>query len=112
MRPTLVERYKLLSNSDVVIHDIKELGGDGTRKHRRVSAVTVKQCLKVLLQWDDFGQYLWSCMGRLSKSGILLFLTLIQTLPLTKTLTPTLTLTLTLTLALTLTLTLTLTQEM
>jgi hypothetical protein len=63
--------YRLISNTHTycILHYAKELGGDGSRKHRRVSALTVKQCLKVLFQWEDFGQYLWASMGRLSKTG-------------------------------------------
>ena len=31
--------------------------------------MTIKDCLKVVFQWDDFGQYLWASMGRLAKTG-------------------------------------------
>ena len=34
-----------------------------------MSALTIKDCLKVVFQWDDFGQYLWSSMGKLTKTG-------------------------------------------
>ncbi len=33
-----------------------------------MSSLTMKDCLKVLFQWDDFGQYLWASMGRLAKN--------------------------------------------
>jgi hypothetical protein len=47
----------------------QEIGGDGSRKERRVSSLTIKDCLKVVFQWEDFGQYLWASMGRLAKTG-------------------------------------------
>jgi hypothetical protein len=34
-----------------------------------MSALTIKDCLKVVFQWDDFGQYLWASMGGLAKTG-------------------------------------------
>jgi hypothetical protein len=34
-----------------------------------VSALTIKDCLKVVFQWDDFSQYLWSSMGRVANTG-------------------------------------------
>ncbi len=34
-----------------------------------MSALTIKDCLKVVFQWDDFGQYLWASMGRLAKTS-------------------------------------------
>ena len=55
--------------SNSILRVAKELGGDGSRKQRRVSALTVKQCLQVLFQWEDFGQYLWAAMSRRSTTG-------------------------------------------
>ncbi len=34
-----------------------------------MSALTIKDCLKVVFQWNDFGQYLWASMGKLTKTG-------------------------------------------
>ena len=57
LRFLLQSNYRLISNTHTycILHYAKELGGDGSRKHRRVSALTVKQCLK-----DNICGRLWA----------------------------------------------------